>query len=128
MNSWSSIRGMRSLALAWMCEELGDRERAQALNEDNLRRARATGNGRMEARSLSSLAAFPLGEGRFQDAFSILNEAYRIDRDSGYVADMAMDLCHFAEVLAAEGRAEAAARGGARSVVRRTARAHWRTA
>jgi predicted ATPase/class 3 adenylate cyclase len=97
-------------ALAWMCEELGDRERAQALNEDNLRRARATGNGRMEARSLSSLAAFPLGEGRFQDALSILNEAYRIDRDSGYVADIAMDLCHFAEVLAAEGRAEAAAR------------------
>ena len=98
-------------ALAWMCSELGERERYRALHEDNLRRARATGNGRMEARSLSSLAEFPLGEeGRFQDALSMLNEAYRIDRDGGYVADIALDLCHFAEVLAAEGRAETAAR------------------
>ena len=97
-------------ALAWMCSELGERERYRALHEDNLRRARAMGNGRMEARSLSSLAAFPFEEGRFQDGLSMLNEAYRIDRDGGYVGDIASDLCHFAEVLAAEGRAEAAAR------------------
>jgi len=97
-------------ALAWMCSELGERERYRALHEDNLRRARAMGNGRMEARSLSSLAAFPLDEGRLQDALSMMNAAYRIDRDGGYDADIASDLCHFAEVLAAEGRAVTAAR------------------
>jgi hypothetical protein len=93
-----------------MCGELGERERYRALHEDILRRARAAGNGRMEARSLSSLAEFPRDEGRLQDALSRLNEAYRIDRDGGYDADIASDLCHFAEILAAEGRAVTAAR------------------
>jgi len=42
-------------SLAWTYAELGDRERAHALREDNLRRARAEGDRPMEARSLGAL-------------------------------------------------------------------------
>jgi predicted ATPase/class 3 adenylate cyclase len=97
-------------ALAWMCFELGERERHRALHEDNLRLARAVGNVRMEARSLSVLADVPVEEGRIQDALSMLSEAYRLDRDAGSVADVALDLCGFADLLAVQGKAETAAR------------------
>jgi len=96
-------------ALAWMCLELGERERHRALHEDNLRLARAVGNVRMEARSLSVLADVPLEEGRIQDALSMMSEAYRLDRDGGYVADVASDLFGFAELLSAQRKAEMAA-------------------
>jgi len=97
-------------ALAWMCFELGERERHRALHEDNLRLARAVGNARMEARSLTVLADVPLEGGRIQDALSMLSEAYRLDRDAGSVADVALDLCGFADILAVQGKAETAAR------------------
>jgi predicted ATPase len=97
-------------ALAWMCSELGEDDRYRSLHEDNLRRARTLGNGRMAARSLTSLAGIALRERRVPDALSMLKEAYRLDRDGGYVGDIVLDLYDFAQLLAAEGRAETAAR------------------
>jgi predicted ATPase/class 3 adenylate cyclase len=97
-------------ALAWMCSELGEDERFRLLHEDNLRRARALGNGRMAARSLASLSGIALREGRVRDALSMLKEAYRLDRDGGYIGEIALDLYDFAELLAAQGIAGTAAR------------------
>jgi uncharacterized protein HemY len=45
--------------LAWVYERLGDPERARSLHEENLHRARATGNKRIEAGSSGQLAALP---------------------------------------------------------------------
>jgi len=97
-------------ALAWTCEELGDVDRSRALHEENLRRARATGNERMEARSLGSLGAIAGEEGRVHDALPMLKEAYRIDRDLGERLEIALDLCRFAFTLAVAGTPGRAAR------------------
>jgi predicted ATPase len=75
-------------ALAWMCEELGDDDRFARLYEENLVRARETGNKRLEARSLSVLAERADREGRFADAASLLKQAYDLD------------FCRFANLLA----------------------------
>ena len=97
-------------ALAWMCSELGEDDRFRSLHEDNLRRARALSNGRMAARSLASLSGIALREGRVRDALSMLKEAYQLDRDGGYIGEIALDLYDFAELLAAQGIAGTAAR------------------
>jgi tetratricopeptide (TPR) repeat protein len=97
-------------ALAWMCEELGDRERYRTLTENYLRGARATGNVRLEARALAALGGVAVEEGRAMDALSMLKEAYHIDRDVGEVREIADDLCRFGEALAAAGRTGTAVR------------------
>jgi predicted ATPase/class 3 adenylate cyclase len=101
---------LSSFNLAWMCGELGDLDRERALHEDNLDRARATSNRRMEALSLSNLARFARNDGRIQDALSMLHEAYRIHRDLGEPVEIADTLSRFASTLAFAGSAEAAAR------------------
>ena len=96
--------------LAWMCRELRERERSRALTEENLRRARATGNERVEAMSLAALAMLAVDEGRVHDALDLLKGAYRIDRDYGGRVEIALDLSRFARALAVGGRAGTAAR------------------
>ena len=96
--------------LAWICKELGDRERARTLHEDVVRRARATANERMEASALGGLASIICDEGRVKDALAMLNESLRIWYELGERHMVARDLLRFARVLALEGRAGTAAR------------------
>ena len=98
--------------LAWDCYRLGQRERARALWEDNLRRARAGAHGYVEALSLGALADnFVVEEGRLDDAVLMLTEAYRINRELGTPQlQAAMDLSRLARSLALAGRSVAAVR------------------
>ena len=97
-------------ALAWTYGELGDRERRRALHEEVLHRARAQSNEVVVALQLDQLAKFALDQGRAQDALGMLKESLRIYRDLDIRGGIAENLCHFADVLVAEGRAEMAAR------------------
>ena len=96
--------------LASIYAYLGDDERSRALYEDNLRRARATHNDRMEASTLGALATIALDEGRVEDAASMLKSSLRIHARLRDVLDAAVDLCRFASVLARTGRAATAGR------------------
>jgi tetratricopeptide (TPR) repeat protein len=95
--------------LAWSYEELGDLEHARVLQEDILRRARASGDEFLEAKALSVLAQYTLDEGRVDEAVvSNLEEAHRVYRDRRSHADRywhAVLICRFARALALEGRA-----------------------
>ena len=93
--------------LAWTYEELGDGERARALNEEILARARALGNKQLEGQTLTDLAARALEQGRARDAVSIMKDVLRIDRDRGVPLQTAFDLSRFARALAFAGGAGA---------------------
>jgi len=97
-------------ALAWCYLELGDAERYKTMHEDLLRRARVARDEQMEGRSLAALARVATDQGRFQDAFALLKDAYRIDREYGDPFEIAFDLVLFARILAFAERAESAAR------------------
>jgi predicted ATPase len=96
--------------LAWMYDALGDPERSRALHEDVLHRARAQSDEIVVAVQLFQLAGFAFAEGRVQDALGMLKESLRINRDHDMRGGIAENLCHFAEFLAAGGKAEMAAR------------------
>jgi tetratricopeptide (TPR) repeat protein len=95
--------------LASIYAYLGDEERSRALYEDNLRRARATHNDRIEASTLGQLAMIAFDEGRVDDAASMLQASLRIHKGLGDLLDTAVDLCRFAAVLASCGRPATAA-------------------
>jgi tetratricopeptide (TPR) repeat protein len=86
--------------LGWVYEELGDYERARAVHEVNLGRARALGNKQMEGQSLGALANLALHDGRARDGVSILQGVLRIDRDLGIRIQTTLDLTRFARALA----------------------------
>ena len=90
-----------------MCEELGDYERARTLLEHNLTRAQALGNAPMEGQTLAGLAGLALGQGRAQDAVTLLKDVLRIDRDLGMRLQTSFDLSRFARALALAGGAGA---------------------
>jgi predicted ATPase len=96
--------------LAWMSEDLGEKERARALHEENLRRARATSNLRMEAVTLHNLARYARDERRYREAMTMHGQAYRIDRDLDDPVEIADGISRFASTLASAGKEEAAAR------------------
>jgi predicted ATPase len=96
--------------LAWCHLELGDLERAKALYEELLEGARAAGDEQMEARALATLSQFATDEGRNQDAFDLMSEAYRLDREFGDSFEIANDLVYVARAVAFADRAVAAAR------------------
>jgi tetratricopeptide (TPR) repeat protein len=117
----SSVRAFRELGdehsallvsrnLATIYTEMGDRPRGQALLEDNLRRARATNNDRIEASTLGSMAALAADSGRIQDAGWMLKESLRIHRDLGDRLDTVLDLSRAAQILALSGKAGVAVR------------------
>ena len=64
--------------LAWSYWDVGKRDRARELIEENLDRARRMGNDRMLAFGLGSLAEIATEEERFDDALSLLKEELRI--------------------------------------------------
>jgi predicted ATPase len=96
--------------LAWMYFQLGDPERSRALHEDVLQQARAQSDEVVVAVQLFQLATFAFDEGRVQDALGMQKESLRINRDHSRPGGIVENLCHFANYLAAEGRAEMAAR------------------
>ena len=98
--------------LAYVYYKLGDRARTLALVEDNLRRAHATRDRRMEATSMGALALYAVEDGRVEDAVSPLVESTQIWREigvGGEFDEVGLNLCSFARVLAVAGRAAAAA-------------------
>jgi predicted ATPase len=104
----SALLASRNLARGY--HRLGNHQRALALYQDNLRRARATSNDRMEASALGQLAEFALDEGRVGDAASMLQASLRIHSRLGDVLDTTVDLCTYAAVLVRQGRALTATR------------------
>jgi predicted ATPase/class 3 adenylate cyclase len=103
--------------LAWMHFEQGDVARARGVHEENLRLARTAGNQRIMGTTLGALGEYDVREGKIADAIPKLKEAYEISRDLGDPAEIAVGLCRFAWALALDGRAEAAARVFARSLL-----------
>jgi len=96
--------------LAWACEQLGDRQAARTLNEDNLARARQLGNRSMEGLSLGGLANDALEAGRPDEALGMWREALRIDRELRDLRRSVDDLCRYAHGLARAGETTTAGR------------------
>ena len=96
--------------LAWACISLGERERGRALHEENLRRARALSNRRIEAITLGALAMHAVQDGRINDAIPMMRESHRLHRAIGDPVQSAFDVFRFSHVLAVKGEAEVAAR------------------
>jgi tetratricopeptide (TPR) repeat protein len=100
---------MARRTLSWAYEELGDHDRAFELTEENLARARAQGNRRVEARSLGAFVDIAVAEGRLEDARRLKEEVLRIDLELGNVVFVAIGMRDAAQLNA--GRAtDAAAR------------------
>jgi predicted ATPase/class 3 adenylate cyclase len=97
-------------SLAWACINLGERDRGRALHEENLRRARALSNERIEAITLGALAMHAVEDGRIADAVPMLRESHRLHRELADPVHSALDVLRFAALLAAEGRAVTAAK------------------
>ena len=113
----SALLVSRNLAATLV--DLGDHPAAEALYQENLRRARADQNGRLEASTLGALATIAFDAGRIGDARLMLRESLRIHREIADTLDTAVDLARAARVLAISGQPEAAARVvGALSAVR----------
>jgi predicted ATPase len=95
--------------LAWTYYELGDRDRARTLHEDNLRLARALHVRDLEASILGALAEYAAEEGRLKDASSLAAESIRIFMDLGSRIGVADELCRGAAALVLAGKAGKAA-------------------
>ena len=85
--------------LAWMHDSLGDRPGAQALHEENLRKARLLRSRDLEASILGALAAYAADEGRSADAAALAAESVRIADDLRNRPLMAHELCRAAAAL-----------------------------
>jgi predicted ATPase len=101
---------LASRSLAWMYDELGDRLRALATHEDNLARARASGNRRMEGLTLSILANYALEDGLVDKAVRLLTQGTRITAKIGLVFDLVDNLYSFARVGSLQDQEAVAAR------------------
>jgi predicted ATPase len=96
--------------LALACHKLGEQDRALALAEENLRRARATENERIEATALGALALYLVDDGRIDDAVPLLIESCRLwQRLRSDFDELSLNLCTFARAVALAGNARAAA-------------------
>jgi predicted ATPase len=93
--------------LAWSQESLGDLDRARAIHEENVRRARAVGDVFVEARTLATLGQYRLEAGDVDGAIPFLVESHRLHRERPNLPDRysdAMIACRFARALAIRGR------------------------
>jgi len=96
--------------LARLLEERGDADAAHAIHQDNLERARAMQNPRIEASTLGALAMIAADDGRHVEALAMLRQSVTIHRELRDLLDSAVDLSRCAFLLAQKGRLEAAAR------------------
>jgi predicted ATPase/DNA-binding SARP family transcriptional activator len=100
---------------AFLYEQLGEHLQARALHDDNLRRARSLGNDRVEALALGALATYAVAEGRLDDAWEMVEDAYAIHQGFGFAAFLSVDLMRFAAILVRVGKADTAAQLAARA-------------
>jgi predicted ATPase len=98
-----TIRG-----LAWACLELGDTERGRTLHEENLQRARALGNTRIEAITLGALSTEYIEDGRLDAALPMLLESHRLHEQVADPMQTAFDIFRFAMFLTAARTTDAA--------------------
>jgi predicted ATPase/DNA-binding SARP family transcriptional activator len=96
--------------LAFAYDDLGEHELARALHEENVVRARATGNERIEASSLGALAEDAFAGGGAEAARALLQDSLRIHREAGDLLDTSVDLCRLAAAMAMLGDAATATR------------------
>lgn len=96
--------------VAWMHHELGERQYARELDEDNLRRARALGNRQLEATTLGTLASHAVKEGRLDAALVLAAKSLRISLELGRPRGVVRQLGRCAAALAATGSVSTAAR------------------
>jgi hypothetical protein len=96
-------------SLAWACMNRGDVERGRALHEENLQRARALGNARLEAITLGALSTSYVEESRLDVALPMLLESHRLHEQLDDPVQTGFDLFRFAYLLTEAGEADAAA-------------------
>lgn len=97
-------------ALAWLLDELGEREHAQELHQMNLRRASETGNDRLHADALAALSEYELENGKIEEAASMLGQSLSMWQELGDPLNIAEILLRFGRALALDGRFEDAVR------------------
>jgi tetratricopeptide (TPR) repeat protein len=102
--------GLATFNLSWAYQELGQRERAGALAEENLCRARSIGSEPLEAHALVELALYAREEGQADESLELLRRAVPILRDLGDVQGLLDGLSRFASVRAQARCPELAAR------------------
>jgi len=95
--------------LAWMHYELGDRDQARAIHEENPGLARARSDHGLEATTLGALGEYALDDGRIDAAVSMLAESTRITTELGERLEAAVNIGRFARALAVRGHAREAA-------------------
>lgn len=95
--------------LAWSYLQADEVESARVLYEDVLNRARERGNVLWEAVTLGALAIIAAGEGRVEEARSLLTENMPLYQSLDSPFQMAENLCRVAEVLASTGETVTAA-------------------
>ncbi|HET9671251.1 MAG TPA: tetratricopeptide repeat protein [Actinomycetota bacterium] len=101
-----ALWAMRSVG--WTYHDTGDLARAREIHETNLVRAREIGNRALEGTTLGVLGTILVAEGRAQESFPLLEQAYRLHREVGQPVEASVDLWRFAEALAAVDRPEEA--------------------
>jgi predicted ATPase/DNA-binding SARP family transcriptional activator len=99
-DAWSLLA---SRHLAYLYDQIGNRAQAHALHAQNLQQARASGNDRFIATSLSALADHALDEGRAEQALELLAESLTIHYVLGDVLDTAVDLALFTTAMTRTG-------------------------
>ena len=95
---------------AWMFNDLGDRRSARALHVENLERARAVGNKRIEATTLGALASYAVDEGQTEEAASLASASLRLYLGLGSRRGTLTELSRCAGALVLSGKAQIAAR------------------
>ena len=98
----------RGIARAYA--KLGDHAQARRIDEENMLRARAFGNGRIEGMTLSVLAAYELEDGRIDEAITMLTESTRLIRELAESQEIVDNVYAFARARSVQGRAATAAR------------------
>ena len=94
---------------AFAHHRLGDLDRARALHEETLRRARGLGNQLAVSNTLGSLAAIAVDQRRLSDAISLMRENDAILRDLRDLLGVVENLARMARALAIAGRPALAA-------------------
>lgn len=101
--------GLATFNLEWALDELGERDRAERLAEENLVRARSIGSKSLEARALESVAGYASDDGRHDDALSMKRDALRLHVELGSTDHVLDGLARVAYVHAHSGRGRLAA-------------------
>jgi predicted ATPase/class 3 adenylate cyclase len=102
--------GLATFNLSWACHELGEHARSRELTEQNLLRARSTGDLALEAAALEELGFYARQEDRLEDSLALFREALRINDLRGDLQHLLDGLGRIARSYAAAGRPEPAAR------------------